>query len=160
MKGRVQTASFGTVHENSVYFLKRCSWNWKRRHQWWCTWLWAAPLVFHLRISQTQSCDYQISRLQTKVSFLVAAFALTVLASSQRQSDLTPHQATSGIKITLTSLVSSCGTHLVGMMWHFPSHKFSEFPLGSTSGSKSMTLCELRNWHTGGVNSTDCPRVG
>lgn len=101
-----------------------------------------------------------IARLQIQVSsLLVSAFALTVQALSQRQRDLIPSQVTSGIKITLTSLVSACQTHLVRMAQFFPSLEFSELLLVSTSGSKAMALCELRDCHTGRVSNTDCLRA-
>lgn len=91
-----------------------------------------------------------IARLQIQVSSL---------ALSQRQRDLIPSQVTSGIKITLTSLVSACQTHLVRMAQSFPSLKFSEVLLVSTSGSKAVALCELRDCHTGRVSNADCLRA-
>lgn len=49
--------------------------------------------------------------------------------------DLAPSQATTGIKITLTSFVSVCWTSLVRVT--LSAVKFSELPLGSTIGARS-----------------------
>lgn len=99
------------------------------------------------------------ARFQIQVSSLLVAFALTVLALSQRQRDLTPSQATSGIKITLTSLLSVCWTCLVRTTWPFPSLKFSELPLASASGSKAVALCEKTDCYIGRVSSAGCLRA-
>lgn len=64
-----------------------------------------------------------------------------------------------GIKITLTSLLSVCWTCLVRTTRPFPSLKFSELPLASASGSKAVALCEKTDCHIGRVSSADCLRA-
>jgi len=67
VKDRVQIPSFGTVHENNVYFLKRCFWKCNnRRHQLRCScdhgqFLWFFSWESLLNSPTTASMDSNIA---------------------------------------------------------------------------------------------------